>query len=84
MDKETMLKEFEKYLGKEYNETISILDSSPWWCTTRKEKLNMISNTLQRGLGAAQIIEYLGVAFEECNELYENFRVKIFDLMDEI
>lgn len=79
-----MLREFEKYLGKEYNDAVNIVDSSPWWCSTRTEKLDMVWHTIQRGLGVAQFIQILGISFEECNELYENFRVKIMDLMDEI
>ena len=84
MDKKTMLKEFEKYLEKEYNEAVSIVERPPWWCDTRKELLEMLSNTVQRCLGATQFIECLGIAFEECNELYENYRIKIFELMDKI
>lgn len=79
-----MLKEFKEYLEKEYKDAVIIVERPPWWCSTRKELVEMLSNTIQRCLGAAQLIEYLGVAFEECNELYENLRVKIFDLMDEI
>ena len=84
MDKETMIKEFKEYLEREFNDAVAIVERPPWWCDTRKELLEMLSNTIQRCLGATQLIEYLGVSFEECNELYENYRIKIFDLMDEI
>ena len=43
-----MLKEFEKYLDKEYNDAVDIVERPPWCCSTRKELLEMLSNTIQR------------------------------------
>ena len=83
MDKEIMIKQLESYFANEYNGALRIVESLPWWCSTRKDILEMLLSTVQRCLGAAQFIQILGVSFDEVNVLYDDYRKKIMDLMDE-
>lgn len=84
MDKETMIKQLESYFADEYNNALHIVERPPWWCTTRKELIEMLSNTVQKCLGATQFIQFLEMSFDEVNVLYENYREKIMDLIERI
>ena len=69
-----MLEKLKDYLeNDEYRSVVNILtrDKLPWWIDD-PNKLKHLS--LQRGLGACQFIQYLGVPFEEVNEAYNTFK----------
>jgi hypothetical protein len=69
-----MLEKLKDYLEKdEYRSVVNILtrDKLPWWVDNPNEIKKL---SLQRGLGACQFIQYLGVPFKEVNEAYETFK----------
>ena len=76
-----MLEKFKDYLEKdEYRSLVNILtrDKLPWWIDNPNESKKL---SLQRGLGACQFIQYLGVPFEEVNEIYEIFKERVEDII---
>lgn len=76
-----MLEKLKDYLEKdEYRSLVNILtrDKLPWWVDDPNYLKNL---SLQRGLGACQFIQHLGVPFEEVNEAYETFKKAIEDII---
>lgn len=75
-----MLEKLKDYLESEYRSEVNILtrDKLPWWFNDVNESKHY---TLQRGLGACQFIQYLGVPFEEANEIYETFKKAVEDII---
>lgn len=77
MNTTEMLEKLKDYLEKdEYRSVVNILtrDKLPWWVDNPNEIKNL---SLQRGLGACQFIQYLGVPFEEVNEVYNTFKEEV-------
>lgn len=69
-----ILEKLKDYLeNDEYRSLVDILtrDKLPWWVDDPNELKNL---SLQRGLGACQFIQYLGVPFDEVSEAYETFK----------
>jgi hypothetical protein len=59
-----------------------------WWvnsehCKTYEDKVKNLNFSLQRCLGAAFFIQYLGASFEEVDAVYEEYRKKFMDLFEE-
>jgi len=75
-----MLEKFKDYLESEYRSEVNILtrDRLPWWFDDPNESKHY---TLQRGIGACQFIQHLGVPFEEVNEIYETFKKAVEDII---
>lgn len=75
-----MLEKFKDYLESEYRSEVNILtrDKLPWWFNSPNESKHY---ALQRGIGACQFIQYLGVSFEEANEAYETFKKAVEDII---
>jgi hypothetical protein len=72
-----MLEKLKDYLeNDEYRSLVNILtrDKLPWWVDNPND-LKKVS--LQRGLGACQFIQYLGVPFEEVDKVYDTFREEV-------
>lgn len=80
MTREEMLEKFKDYLESEYRSEVNILtrDKLPWWFNDPNESKHY---ALQRGIGACQFIQCLGVPFEEANEAYETFKMVIEDIV---
>ena len=80
MNTSEMLEKFKDYLESEYRSEVNILtrDKLPWWLDNPNESKHY---TLQRGLGACQFIQYLGVPFEEASEAYETFKEAVEDIV---
>ena len=76
-----MLEKLKDYLeNDEYRSVVKILthEKLAWWIDDPNE-LKQLS--LQRGLGACQFIQYLGVPFGEVNEIYNTFKEEIEAIM---
>ena len=76
-----MLEKLKDYLeNDEYCSVVNMLtrDKLPWWIDD-PNYLKKLS--LQRGLGACQFIQYLGVPFEEVNEIYATFKKAVEDII---
>ena len=76
-----MLEKLKDYLeNDEYRSLVNILTRSklPWWIDDTDE-LKYLS--LQRGLGACQFIQHLGVPYKEVNEIYETFKKAVEDII---
>jgi hypothetical protein len=76
-----MLEKLKDYFeNDEYRSLVNILtrDKLPWWVDNPNELKHL---SLQRGLGACQFIQYLGVPFNETNEIYETFKKAIEDIV---
>lgn len=81
MNTTEMLEKLKDYLeNDEYRSVVNILtrDKLPWWIDDPDELKNL---SLQRGLGACQFIQYLGVPFEEVDETYKTFKKAIEDII---
>ena len=75
------LEKLKDYLEKdEYRSWVNILtrDKLPWWVDDPNYLKNL---SLQRGLGACQFIQHLGVPFEEVNEIYTTFKKAVEDII---
>jgi hypothetical protein len=68
-----MLEKLKDYLEDEYRSLVNILtrDRLPWWVDNPNDIKKL---SLQRGLGACQFIQYLGVPFEEVDKVYDTFK----------
>lgn len=76
-----MLEILKNYLEKdEYRSLVNVLTRKklPWWVNNPND---LKKNTLQRGLGACQFIQYLGVPFKEVDETYETFKKAVEDII---
>ena len=75
-----MLEKLRDYLESEYRSEVNILtrDKLPWWLNDVDESKHC---ALQRGLGACQFIQHLGVPFQEVSEVYETFKERIEDIV---
>lgn len=80
MNTTELLEKLKDYLEKdEYRSLVNILTRKlPWWVDDPNYLKNL---SLQRGLGACQFIQYLGVPFEEVNEIYETFKKAVEDII---
>ena len=81
MTREKMLEKLKDYLeNDEYRSVVNMLtrEKLPWWIDDPDELKN---SSLQRGLGACQFIQYLGVPFKEVNEVYETFKEALEDII---
>ena len=81
MNTTQMLEKLKDYLeNDEYRSVVNILtrDKLPWWVDDPNDIKKL---SLQRGLGACQFIQYLGVPFEEANEAYETFKKAVEDII---
>lgn len=77
MDNTEMLEKLKDYLeNDEYRSVVNILtrDKLPWWVNNPDD---LKKDSLQRGIGACQFIQYLGVSFEEVFEIYNTFKEAI-------
>ena len=76
-----MLEKLKDYLeNDEYRSVVNMLtrEKLPWWIDNPNDIKKL---SLQRGLGACQFIQYLGVPFEEANEAYETFKKAVEDII---
>lgn len=76
-----MLEKFKDYLEKdEYRSLVNILtrDKLPWWVDNPNDLKN---DSLQRGIGACQFIQYLGVPFDEVIKIYDTFKKAVEDII---
>lgn len=75
-----MLEKLKNYLEDEYRSEVLILtrDKLPWWFNDVNESKHC---ALQRGLGACQFIQHLGVPFKEVSEVYETFKKAVEDIV---
>lgn len=75
-----MLEKLKNYLEDEYRSEVNILtrDKLPWWFDDANESKHY---TLQRGLGACQFIQHLGIPFKEVSEVYETFKKAVEDII---
>ena len=81
MNTSEMLEKLKDYLeNDEYRSVVNILtrDKLPWWVDNPNYLKNL---SLQRGLGACQFIQYLGVPFKEVDETYEAFKKAVEDII---
>lgn len=81
MNTTEMLERLKDFLEKdEYRSVVNILtrDKLPWWVDNPNEIKKL---SLQRGLGACQFIQYLGVPFKEVDEVYETFKKAVEDIV---
>ena len=77
---EEKLEKLKNYLEDEYRSEVIILtrDKLPYWLDDpNKSKYS----TIQRGLGACQFIQHLGVPFKEVSEVYETFKKAVEDIV---
>ena len=75
-----MLEKFKDYLESEYRSEVNVLTRGklPWWFNDPNESKHY---ALQRGIGAWQFIQYLGVPFEEVDKAYETFKKAVEDII---
>ena len=75
-----MLEKFKDYLENEYRTEVFVLTRGklPWWIDDPNESKHYV---LQRGLGAGQFLQCLGVPFEEVNKAYETFKKAVEDII---
>lgn len=80
MNTSEMLEKLKDYLESEYRSEVNVLTRGklPWWFNDPDESKHY---ALQRGIGACQFFQYLGVPFEEANEAYETFKKAIEDIV---
>jgi hypothetical protein len=74
MNTTQMLEKLKDYLeNDEYRSVVNMLtrEKLPWWIDDPNDIKKL---SLQRGLGACQFIQYLGVPFDEVSEAYETFK----------
>lgn len=75
-----MLEKLKDYFEGEYRSVVNVLTRNklPWWID---DPDNIKKFSLQRGLGACQFIQHLGVPFDEVNEAYEIFKKAVEDII---
>ena len=80
MNTSEMLEKLKDYFEYEYRSEVLILtrDKLPWWLDDPNESKHC---TLQRGIGACQFIQCLGVPFEEVDKAYEAFKKAVEDII---
>lgn len=70
-----MKEQLTQYLEMEYRATQRDLVNS-------SDKYTTVQNTLQRCLGAAQIVQGMGITYEEAATLFEAYKNKLTELLD--
>lgn len=70
-----MKEQLTQYLDMEYRATQRDLANSP-------DKYTTVQNALQRCLGAAQIVQGMGITYEEAAALFEVYKDKLTELLD--
>lgn len=76
-----LLEKLKDYLEKdEYRSLVNILtrDKLPWWIDNPND---LKKDSLQRGIGACQFIQHLGVPFEKVNKIYVIFKKAVEDII---
>lgn len=70
-----MKEQLTQYLDMEYRATQRDLANSP-------DKYTTVQNAIQRCLGAAQIVQGMGITYEEAAALFETYKDKLTELLD--
>lgn len=73
---EKVLEELKIYLEKEYEETVSCINTIPL-----EHRKSMIQYTIHRCLGATMFAQNCGATFEEVDDLYMNIRDRLENLL---
>lgn len=79
MNKEKLLKEFSDYCDYEYTDVKRAIDNE--WDKNTGGKEKTVYYSCQRCLGVAFFIQRLGVPFKEVDEIYMNFRTKVYNFI---
>lgn len=66
-----ILEKTKEYFNQELRETRELLEKKPDWLT---DKDKFLDNTIHRCLGAATLVQKLGVDFEEVDPYYNETR----------
>lgn len=74
-----MLEQVKKFFNQEYEDTKQLLERKPSWCKPREA----VYNSIQRCLGVAQFVQYVGVEYEDLS-CYEEVREKLESLLKEV
>lgn len=73
---ENLKEQYKKYLDKEYKDAQRAIDN-PY--LSKKEVIN---NTIDRCLGVALFVQYLGLSYDDSDYFYEITRTKLEELRD--
>lgn len=76
-----VMKEINNYFEKEYQETKALLESKPFWITSKKNEKEVVYNAIQRCLGVSMFAQQLGIAYQE-TLVYEYYQEKLQELLD--
>lgn len=74
-----MLEQVKDFFNREYEDTKRLLKNKPSWCKPKE----VVYNSIQRCLGVAQFVQYVGVKYENLN-CYEEVREKLENLLKEV
>lgn len=74
-----MLDKVKKFYAQEYKDTLNWLSCE--YCNTKENKIKSINNAIQRCLAIALFVQNCGVAFEEVDVLYDEYRTKFQELL---
>lgn len=77
-----MLDKVKNFYENEYKSVINWINSE--YCITYKDKTESINNAIQRCLAVALFIQDLDVPFKTINPLYEEYRTKFYNLLEEV
>lgn len=77
-----MLDKVKNFYENEYKSTIDWINSE--YCTTYKDKTESINNAIQRCLAVALFVQDLNVPFKVIDLIYEEYRTKIYNLLEEV
>lgn len=72
--KDEIINQYKDVCNQEYKATKRAINNK--WFKPR----DVINNAIQRCLGVAQFIQYLGVTYEEADIIFEEFKYKINNL----
>lgn len=75
-----MVEKLIEFYEKEYEETenLIICEDIPTWVKPKK----VVYNTLYMLLGASQFAQTIGVSYDEINGIYEIYKEKLLELLD--
>jgi hypothetical protein len=81
MNKEEILKQVKEYYKMEYHNA-ELVATRNTWAREQGRTSATINAALSRGLGVALFVQQLDIDYETINKIYEEFRKRVDELLD--